>query len=131
MLHQKLTVMKRLFIILILIFSVLASQAQKKYSHEDLEKLSQEELDSCLNKALKLQKAGKTVTIVGGSILGATAVTIAGVAIFAEGDWALGAAVIGFFGGIAGLGTMAVGIPMKATGKKSNSCYGNGSCSQY
>ncbi|MGQ7870512.1 hypothetical protein [Sunxiuqinia sp. sy24] len=104
--------------IFILFFFVLASQAQKPYSMEYLENASPQELDFYLDKALKLQKTGKTVTIVGGSILGATAATVGGVALFAEGDWALGAVVIGFFGGIAGLGTMAVGIPMKATGKK-------------
>lgn len=94
------------------------AQSEKPYSVENLKKASQEELDVYLDKAMKLQKSGKTVTIIGGSILGGTALTVAGMAIADEGDWALAAAVVVFFGGVAGLGTMAVGIPMKATGKK-------------
>ena len=111
--------MKKFTVIIMLLFLVsLTSHAQKEYTLENLEKASQEEINDYLNKALKLQKSGKTVTIVGGSILGGTAATIAGMAIFAEGDWALGAVVVAFFGGLAGVGTLAVGIPMNITGKK-------------
>ncbi|MGQ8335308.1 hypothetical protein ACUNWD_02085 [Sunxiuqinia sp. A32] len=107
--------MKRIAIILLLMFSCsMIIQAQKTYSQENLEKLSQEELDVYLNKAMKLQKSGKTVTIIGGSILGATALT----AVTFGSNMDLGVVVLGFFGGLAGVSTMAVGIPMKSTGKK-------------
>lgn len=92
----------------------LFSHAQKPYSVENLEKASQEELDVYLNKALQLKKSGKTVTIIGGSILGATAVT----ALAFGNQMDLGVVVLGFFGGLAGIGTMGVGIPMNITGKK-------------
>ena len=110
--------MKTFTSIILLFCFALAVYAQDPYSQENLENLSQEELGIYLDKALKLQKSGKTVTIVGGSILGATAVTIAGMALVASGDWALAAVVVAFFGGLAGVGTMAVGIPMNITGKK-------------
>ncbi len=110
--------MKKITITTLLLFIVsFAVQAQKNYSLESLEKASAEELNTYLNKAIKLQKSGKTVNIVGCSILGATAVTIGGIAIADKGDWALGAAAIGFLGGLAGIGTLAVGIPMNITGK--------------
>ena len=106
--------MKKIIIVLILFFSVLASQAQKKYSQENLERLSQEELDSCLNNAVKLQISGKTTTIVGGATLGVTAISV----ILIGKSMELGVVVVGFIGGIAGLGAMATGISMKITGKK-------------
>lgn len=81
---------------------------------ESLEKLSQEELNIYLDEALKLKKNGKTVTIVGGSILGATTISV----ILIGNSMDLGVVVVGFIGGLAGLGTMAVGIPMNVTGKK-------------
>ena len=81
---------------------------------ESLENLSQEDLNPYLDKALKLKKDGKTVTIVGGSILGATALSV----IVIGNKMDLGVVVVGFVGGLAGLGTMAVGIPMNVTGKK-------------
>jgi len=111
--------MNKFLLIVLLLISVHAiCYTQTKYSQEVLENASQAELDIYLDKAIKLQKSGKTVTIVGGSILGATAITIAAIAINDSGDWALGAAAIGFFGGLAGVGTLAVGIPMNVTGKK-------------
>lgn len=109
--------MKNFKIIILLLFIVHVSCYAQEYSLENLEKSSQEELDIYLSQAMKLQKSGKIVTIVGGAILGATAITIGTIAIIDPGDWALAAGVIGFFGGIAGLGTMAVGIPMNITGK--------------
>ncbi len=54
------------------------------------------------------------MNIVGGSILGATAITSV---VFAD-QLEMGVVVLAFFGGLAGLGTMAVGIPMNVTGKK-------------
>ena len=92
-------------------------------------------------KAQKLQKSGKTITIVGGSILGAT---VLATILFAD-QLGLGVVVLDFIGGVAGLGTMAVGIPMNITGKKRvkqmnanmNSAFDNGitidlrPCAQY
>ena len=107
--------MKSILTIIALFFVFnLASQAQEKYSMESLENLSQEELNAYLDKALKLKKDGKTVNIVGGSILGATALSV----IVIGNKMDLGVVVVGFVGGLAGLGTMAVGIPMNVTGKK-------------
>jgi len=103
-----------LTIIALFFFFNLASLAQGKYSVENLEKLSQEELKIYLDEALKLKKDGKTVTIVGGSILGATTISV----ILIGGSMELGVVAVGFIGGLAGLGTMAVGIPMNVTGKK-------------
>ena len=103
-----------LTIIVVFFFFNLASLAQEKYSMENLEKLSQEELNIYLDEALKLKKNGKTVTIVGGSILGATTISV----ILIGNSMDLGVVVVGFIGGLAGLGTMAVGIPMNVTGKK-------------
>ena len=100
-------------IVLLFIFNV-TSQTKEDYFIENLEKLSQEELNTYLDKALKLKKDGKTVTIVGGSILGATALSVIVIGKKME----LGVVVVGFVGGLAGLGTMAVGIPMNVTGKK-------------
>jgi hypothetical protein len=106
------------FVYLLLFCIILNGMAQKPYSEAHLQNLSQEELEPYLVKARKLQKTGKTVNIVGGSILGGTAATILGMAIIDDGDWALAAAVVAFFGGVAGVGTLAVGIPMNVTGKK-------------
>ena len=107
--------MKSILTIIALFFVFnLASQAQEKYSMESLENLSQEELNAYLDKALKLKKDGKTVNIVGGSILGATALSVIVIGKKME----LGVVVVGFVGVLAGLGTMAVGIPMNVTGKK-------------
>ena len=107
--------MKSILITIALFFFFnLVSLAQEKYSVENLEKLSQEELKIYLDEALKLKKDGKTVTIVGGSILGATTISV----ILIGGSMELGVVVVGFIGGLAGLGTMAVGIPMNVTGKK-------------
>ena len=105
-------------IVLLLLFVQLACYAQEEYSLENLEKSSPEELEMYLDKANNLQKSGKIVTIVGGSILGATAITIGTMAIIDQGDWALAAAGVGILGGLAGVGTMSVGIPMNITGKK-------------
>ena len=112
--------MKRFMILALTVLLIqVTAQAQNKYSLESLEKASQEELEVYLDKSLKLQKTGKTVTIIGGSILGATAATIAGVAIIhSDEDWALGGLMIGVLGGTLGLGTMTTGIIMKASGKK-------------
>lgn len=79
---------------------------------ENLEKASQEELDGYMNKALKLKKTGLTMTIVGTIAFGAST------AIIYAFDEQLGLGAIQFFAlGIAGLGTMAIGIPMNLTGK--------------
>ena len=93
------------------------SQAQKPYSSENLKQFSQEQLDSCLNKALKLQKSGKTVNIIGGVIVGTGIVTAGTLAIAVEGSGMIVAAVL-IFSGITGLSTLMVGIPMNLTGKK-------------
>ena len=73
-----------------------------------------DEKDATLMKALKLQKSGKIVPVVGTSIIGTTTLT----AIDFGGHLEPGAVVLAFFRGTARLGTMAVGIPMNIVGKK-------------
>ena len=99
--------MKKFAILILLLFMCsLVSQAQKDYSQENLDKLSQEELDIYLNKALKLQKWGLPVTIVGVAALGGLAITA-----FSTGGLILGFAVIP-------LAAITVGISMYTIGKK-------------
>lgn len=88
--------------------------SRKTYKLESLQNASEEELQFYHYKAVKQQKTGKTLNIVGGSILGATAISSV---IFAD-QLELGVVVLAFFGGIAGLGTMTAGISIKASGKK-------------
>ena len=107
--------MKTILTIIVLLFIFnLVSQAQGKYSMENLEKLSQEELNIYLDEALKLKKDGKTVIIVGGAILGADVLY----AILLGDEGGLGHVAVIVFTGLAALGTLAVGIPMRITGKK-------------
>lgn len=109
--------MKKFAIVsLSLLLVCLVGQAQQKYSLESLEKLSQEELENYHNKSVKLQKAGKTVNIVGGAILGTGVLTAGTLAMFEDADMGVGAALICL--GIPGLSILMVGIPMNITGKK-------------
>ncbi len=110
--------MKKLTILTLLFFLVVqVGQAQNKYSMENLEKASQEELNTYLNKAMKLQKTGRTLNIVGGVSFGAVAVCwILGA------DWGFGVdvyapIVIGGAGIILGSTSFAIGIPTNLTGK--------------
>ena len=111
--------MKKFTIITLLLFLVVqVGQAQKKYSMENLEKASQEELNTYLNKAMKLQKTGRTLNIVGGVSFGAVAVS----AILGA-DWGFGVdnyapIIIGGGGIILGSTSFAIGIPTNLTGKK-------------
>lgn len=111
----KINIMKKLTLI-ILLFSLThaACFAQAKYSRENLEKSTQDELANYLNEANKLQKSGRTVTIVGGSILVAT-LPIA--AMVGYNDWDAGGAAL-IVGGVVGIGTLAIGIAMISTNKK-------------
>jgi hypothetical protein len=69
--------MKNFMIIILLLSSVhITCYAQTKYSLENLEKASQEELDIYLNKSLKLQKAGKILTISGAVTSGVSLLAI-------------------------------------------------------
>ncbi len=105
--------MTRIILIIILFFSFLTSQAQQKYSMEYFEKLSQEELSSCLTKSLKLQKTGRTLNIVGVSTFGVSTVCL-----FATAN-ALGMAALLFvLPAMAGIVILAAGIPINLTGKK-------------
>ena len=107
--------MKSILTIIVLIFIFnLASQAQGKYSTESLEKLSEEELNIYLDQALKLNKDGKTATIVGG-----VALAVGVLWLFTDPlDHELATVLEGGMPAIAGLGTMVVGISMINTGKK-------------
>jgi hypothetical protein len=64
-----------------------------------------------MHKAQRLQKSGKTVTTVGGITVGTSLLTALVV------DWGMAEVLLGF-SALAGLGTMAVGIPINLTGKK-------------
>jgi hypothetical protein len=108
--------MKEFTIIILFVFLVIQlSHAQKKYSLENLEKASQEELDVYLNKALKLQKTGKTFNIVGVSCLGTAIGAIILGATTDFDDWGvIGICMITI---PAGGASLAIGIPTNLTGK--------------
>ena len=112
-----LTVMKKVSIIILLMFLFnLVSQAQKDYSQENLNKLSQEELDAYLDKALKLQKTGRTFNIIGGASLG-TAVGLGLIGAISDSEsWTL-VGIVGV-GVLAGGTSLAIGVPLNLTGKK-------------
>lgn len=84
----------------------------KTYSLEYLQSAPGEESGYYLYKAEKLQETGKILNIVGASALGASILSI-----IAFGDQMELGVVLLFFPAAAGIGTMAVGIPMNLTGK--------------
>lgn len=107
--------MKKLFIISLLLLSfVLTSQAQKRYSLENLEKLSQEELDLYLEKALKKNKIGKKLVTVSAISIGAATIY----AILDPFDHELGALVPFGIAVYLGVPAITVGIPMQIVNKK-------------
>jgi len=111
--------MKKLSIfILLLLLICLLGQAQQKYSSENLEKASQEELDLYLNDALKLKKTGRIFNIIGASSLGVASVCalLGSDAGFGVDSWAL--ILIGGGGLIVGGTSLAIGIPTNLIGKK-------------
>lgn len=106
--------MKKFIILILLLFiCCIVSQAQKDYSQENLEKLSQEELDVYLNKAMRMQKSGKTFTTIGVAALG---VTVLSIPLDSSGGMIAAATVI--FVGIPALVTTTVGISRNSKGKK-------------
>ena len=106
--------MKKVSIICLLLFLfAFAGQSQKIYSVENLEQASQEDLNTYLDKALKLKKNGKTVIIVGTVALGAVALSIP---LDATGGMIAASAAI--FVGIPALAATTVGISMNTKGKK-------------
>ncbi len=106
--------MKKQVIIVLCFFLVgLASQAQRTYSLENLQRVSQEELDIYMNKALNLQKSGKTVRIVGTVVFGTSAFILIGF-----GSHMGFEGFIYVYSGLAGLAIMTTGITMNVTGKK-------------
>ena len=71
-----------------------------------------------LNKALKLQKTGRTLNIVGAASLG-----VAAICAILGSDWGFGVdswslIIIGGGGIIVGGSSLAIGIPINLTGKK-------------
>ncbi|MEN8117758.1 MAG: hypothetical protein ABFS16_12305 [Bacteroidota bacterium] len=105
--------MKKIILLSILVLSLIVTQAQKPYSQENLKNLSQEELDVYFNKALKLQKSGKTVTKVGAITVGVSVL-----AVLATSETLGMGALLFFIPAELGLGAVAVGVPMNITGKK-------------
>ena len=107
--------MKKHFIsIFLLVLSLSVCHAQKRYSVENLEKLSQEELNKYLYKAQRLEKEGKIMNIAGGSSLGVFYILPI---ITLPSDWKLGNVSITRLSVTAGLALLAVGIPMNSIGK--------------
>ena len=109
---------KFVFLLLFSLAISVISHAQKPYSQENLQNLTNEELDVFYNKALKLQKTGRTLNIVGVSSLGVTAV-----AAILGSDWGFGVdswSLILIAGGgiIVGGTSLAIGVPLNLTGKK-------------
>lgn len=108
--------MKKFSIIILLMFLCsFVSQAQKPYSVENLEKLSSEELNLYFNRAQKLQKDGKKVTNIGLITLGADVIFVTGLT--KTGNLLTASGAIAGLAMYAALGTIAVGIPLKTTGK--------------
>ena len=87
--------------------------SSKLYSIQNLEYSSPKELEAYMDKALKLKKTGKTLTIVGAVTLGAVALTIP---LDPTGGFIAASALI--FAGIPALAATTVGISMNVTGKK-------------
>ena len=109
--------MKRIIIItiLFLLVSMVQVQAQSRYSIENLQKLSQEELDVYYNKALKLQHTGRVFNLVGLTTLG-TGVAIVIVGTIADADpWAL--IGVGLITEIIVIPSFVIGVPTNLTGK--------------
>ena len=108
--------MKKLTIIFFMVLFVnLASQAQKTYSFENLQKASQEELDVYLNKAMKLQKTGKTFNIIGGTCIGLLAGTVILENVAHTDPW--GTILVGIITVPIAGASFAIGIPTNLTGK--------------
>ncbi len=109
--------MKKIFFILVLCLLVSFVQAQSPYSVENLQKLSQEELDVYYNKALKLQKTGRVFNIIGGTSLGVVGVcaVLGNDATFGVDSWAI--IIIAGAGMIVGGTSFAIGIPTNLIGK--------------
>ena len=99
---------KYLLIVLLLFLFTFASQAQGKYSRENLEKASSEELTNYLIKAQKLKKTGTFIILPGISVLAT------GIGLMSTNREA--AFYMGFAIGIAGIGITLVGLPVISTG---------------
>lgn len=97
---------KIITLIILFIFLSITSDAQNKYSDENLRNYSEEELNTYLQKAMKLRKTGGTLAIIGGGV-----VAISGTWLLV-GDYGL-EGIIGAWVLIGGLGFMTVGIPMR------------------
>ena len=111
----KYTAMEKFTLLVSLLFLfTISSFAQKIYSVTNLEQASQEDLNNYLNKALKLKKNGKTVTIVSVSTVGATIIY----GLIDPFDHGLGALGPFVYLGIPALATTAVGATMQITGSK-------------
>jgi hypothetical protein len=85
----------------------------KKYSDTNSKQASPEDLKIYLDKAKKLEKDGKTLTIVGGLALAAALIWGITDPLGHELGTLLEAGIVGF----AGLGSMAVGITIRIIGR--------------
>lgn len=106
--------MKKIIIILILFFSALVSQAQNKYSQENLEQASVTQLNNYLAKAKKLKKTGGILSI-GGPVSAVTGLVMFNASWAGNfgGSFTAGLGLIMFLGGT---GLTAVGLPIWITG---------------
>lgn len=84
----------------------------KTYTLENLQNASGEELEYYRYKAVKLQKTGRTLNIVGASTFGVSTIC----ALATSEAWGLGALIF-TYPALAGLGTVLVGLPINLTGK--------------
>lgn len=99
---------KILSIGLLFTLMVFTCKAQQIYSKENLEKASLEDLNLYIEKAQKLKKTGKIITLVGS----ATALT--GMVIIAGNSERT--AYYGFYLLLAGAGVTVIGLPVLSTG---------------
>lgn len=108
--------MKTIFsIVLLMICFTSVSYAQKTYSYENLEKMSQLEMNEQLVEALKQQKKGKVLTNTGLILISSGAAVVIGAAASGNVD-EVTLAISGAFA-LVGLPFLAVGLPVKNKAK--------------
>lgn len=111
-LHQKLTAMKRLLILFVIFNISLSAQAQKLYSEQNLQKLSQEELSIYLTHSKKLKKTGAIISISGAAlkVTGIVVISVFEPSYMGEGQ------MIGALMTVSGIGALLIGLPILVTG---------------
>ena len=103
--------------LLLVICITTVSYSQKTYSYENLGKMTQLELNEHLVKALKQQKTGKTINKTGFIFLGVGLSGAIAAAVSSDSDVFYIGAATALFAGALGLTALAIGTPIKNSGK--------------